>query len=127
MIQQALYQALQGWYDGAFSEQSFGFRPGRSAHDAVQRAREHVAAGHRWVVDVDLEKFFDRVNHDILMSRLARRIKDKRILLLIRRYLQAGSVSKPVRTQGLFREAIRMTWQSTSKGWRLRYWKRRFY
>ncbi len=63
---------------------------GRGAHDALERAREHVAAGHRWVVDLDLEKFFDRVNHDILMSRLARRIKDKRILLLIRRYLQAG-------------------------------------
>jgi RNA-directed DNA polymerase len=93
MIQQALYQALQGWYDETFSEQSFGFRLGRSAHDAVKRAREHVAAGHRWVVDLDLEKFFDRVNHDILMSRLARRIKDKRILLLIRRYLQAGMMA----------------------------------
>lgn len=90
LIQQALYQALQGWYDPTFSDQSFGFRLGRGAHDALQRAREHVAAGHRWVVDMDLEKFFDRVNHDLLMSRLARRIKDKRILLLIRRYLQAG-------------------------------------
>ena len=90
LIQQALYQALQSWYDGAFSDHSFGFRLGRGTHDAIQRAREHVAAGHRWVVDMDLEKFFDRVNHDILMSRLARRIKDKRILLLIRRYLQAG-------------------------------------
>jgi RNA-directed DNA polymerase len=90
LIQQALYQALQAWYDVTFSDQSFGFRRGRGTHDAVERAREHVAAGHRWVVDMDLEKFFDRVNHDILMSRLARRIKDKRILLLIRRFLQAG-------------------------------------
>lgn len=90
LIQQALYQALQGWYDGTFSDASFGFRLGRGAHDAVERAREHVAAGHRWVVDMDLEKFFDRVNHDILMSRLARRIEDKRILKLIRRFLQAG-------------------------------------
>jgi RNA-directed DNA polymerase len=90
LIQQALYQALQGWYDPTFSDHSFGFRLGRGAHDALERAREHVAAGHRWVVDMDLEKFFDRVNHDILMSRLARRIEDKRILRLIRRYLQAG-------------------------------------
>jgi len=90
LIQQALYQALQGWYDPTFSESSFGFRLGRGAHDALERAREHVNAGHRWVVDMDLEKFFDRVNHDILMSRLARRIEDKRILRLIRRYLQAG-------------------------------------
>jgi RNA-directed DNA polymerase len=90
LIQQALYQALQAWYDVKFSDHSFGFRLGRGAHDAVERAREHVAAGHRWVVDMDLEKFFDRVNHDILMSRVARRIKDKRLLSLIRRYLQAG-------------------------------------
>jgi group II intron reverse transcriptase/maturase len=90
LIQQALYQVLQAWYDMSFSDHSFGFRLGRGTHDAVERAGEHVAAGHRWVVDMDLEKFFDRVNHDILMSRLARRIKDKRILLLIRRFLQAG-------------------------------------
>jgi group II intron reverse transcriptase/maturase len=90
LIQQAIYQAIQAWYDMRFSDRSFGFRLGRGTHDALERAREHVAAGHRWVVDLDLEKFFDRVNHDILMSRLARRIKDKRILLLIRRYLQAG-------------------------------------
>ena len=103
LIQQALYQALQGWYDTTFSDQSFGFRLGRGAHDALERAREHVAAGHRWVVDMDLEKFFDRVNHDILMSRLARRIKDKRILLLIRRFLQAGMMEAGLvsaRTEG---------------------------
>src|ERR1051326_3836407 len=86
----ACYEALQGWYAPTFSDHSFGFRLGRGTHDAIERAREHVVAGHRFVVDMDLEKFFDRVNHDILMSRLARRIGDKRILRLIRRYLQAG-------------------------------------
>jgi RNA-directed DNA polymerase len=90
MIQQALLQVLTPIFDPTFSDDSYGFRPGRSAHGAVLRAREHMAAGHRWVVDLDLEKFFDRVNHDILMSRVARRVKDKRVLLLIRRYLQAG-------------------------------------
>jgi len=90
LIQQAVLQILQPGIDPTFSDSSYGFRPGRSAHDAVSRAQEHVTAGHRWVVDMDLEKFFDRVNHDILMSRLARRVKDKRILLLVRRYLQAG-------------------------------------
>jgi RNA-directed DNA polymerase len=90
MIQQALLQVLTPIFDPTFSDDSYGFRPGRSAHGAVLRAQEHMAAGHRWVVDLDLEKFFDRVNHDILMSRVARQVKDKRVLLLIRRYLQAG-------------------------------------
>jgi RNA-directed DNA polymerase len=90
LLQQALLQVLQPVLDPTFSDDSFGFRPGRSAHQALERAREHIAAGHRWVVDMDLEKFFDRVNHDVLMARLARRIKDRRILRLIRRYLQAG-------------------------------------
>ena len=92
MIQQALLQVLTPIFDPTFSEDSYGFRPGRSAHDAVRRARDHVAAGHRWVADLDIEKFFDRVNHDILMSRVARRLKDKRVLRLIRRYLQAGTM-----------------------------------
>jgi group II intron reverse transcriptase/maturase len=90
LIQQALLQVLTPIYDPTFSEDSYGFRPGRSALDAVLRAQEHMMAGNRWVVDLDLEKFFDRVNHDILMSRVARRIKDKGVLRLIRRYLQAG-------------------------------------
>lgn len=90
LIQQALHQALSPIFEPDFSEHSYGFRPGRSAGQAVQQARAYAEAGHRWVVDLDLEKFFDRVNHDILMSRLARRIKDRRILQLIRRYLEAG-------------------------------------
>jgi len=90
LIQQALLQVLTRLYDPSFSESSFGFRPGRSAHQALDRAQAHIAAGQRWVVDLDLEKFFDRVNHDVLMGRLAQRIKDRRILKLIRAYLQAG-------------------------------------
>lgn len=103
LIQQALLQVLTPMFDPTFSEASFGFRPGRGTHQAVLRAREHIAAGHRFVVDMDLEKFFDRVNHDVLMSRVARQVKDKRVLLLIRRYLQAGIMEGGVcspRTQG---------------------------
>lgn len=90
LIQQALNQVLQPIFDPDFSESSYGFRPGRSTHRAVLKAGEYAAEGRRWVVDMDLEKFFDRVNHDILMARLAREIGDKRVLRLIRRYLQAG-------------------------------------
>jgi RNA-directed DNA polymerase len=90
LIQQALLQVLTRLFDPQFSDSSFGFRPGRSAHQALDQAQEHIASGHRWVVDMDLEKFFDRVNHDVLMSRLARQIDDRRILKLIRLYLQAG-------------------------------------
>jgi group II intron reverse transcriptase/maturase len=90
LIQQAVYQELGPLFEPGFSASSYGFRPGKSAHQAVIAARNKVADGRRWVVDIDLAQFFDRVNHDILMSRVARRIKDKRVLLLIRRYLQAG-------------------------------------
>ena len=99
LIQQAVLQVLQPVYDPGFSEWSFGFRPGRSAHQAIEAARQHMASGHRWVVDMDLEKFFDRVNHDVLMSRLARRLKDKRLLKLIRRYLQAGLMARGLTSQ----------------------------
>ena len=90
LIQQALLQVLQPKIDSTFSEHSYGFRPGRRAHDAVLTAQRYVQDGYRVVVDVDLEKFFDRVNHDILMDRLSRRIDDKAVLRLIRRYLVAG-------------------------------------
>lgn len=103
LIQQALLQVLTPIFDPTFSDASFGFRPGRSTLQAVGRAREHIAAGHRWVVDMDLEKFFDRVNHDVLMARVARRVKDKRVLLLIRRFLQAGIMEEGLvlpRTEG---------------------------
>jgi RNA-directed DNA polymerase len=90
LIQQALLQVLQPIFDPTFSDGSFGFRPGRGTHDAVVRAQKLVSEGRRWVVDMDLEKFFDRVNHDVLMARVARRLKDKRALRLIRSFLQAG-------------------------------------
>jgi group II intron reverse transcriptase/maturase len=99
LIQQALLQVLQPLLDPLFSEHSYGFRPGRSAQQAVLAAQAHVQAGCRVVVDVDLEKFFDRVNHDILMDRLAKRIADKRVLGLIRRYLQAGILEHGVRIE----------------------------
>jgi RNA-directed DNA polymerase len=96
MIQQAVLQVLTPIIDPTFSDASYGFRPGRSAHQAVERARGYIAAGYGWVVDLDIERFFDRVNHDVLMARVARLVKDKRVLRLIRRYLQAG-----VMTDGL--------------------------
>jgi RNA-directed DNA polymerase len=90
LVQQAILQVLQPILDPGFSGSSFGFRPGRSAHDALARAGKSVAEGYRIVVDLDVEKFFDRVNHDILMARLARRIGDKRLLRIVRRFLEAG-------------------------------------
>ena len=90
MIQQAIAQILNGVFDHTFSDSSYGFRKGRSAHEAIQAAQEYIAEGFKWVVDIDLEKFFDRVNHDKLMSLVARRVGDKRLLKLIRRYLEGG-------------------------------------
>ena len=90
LIQQAIAQVLSKIYDPLFSEHSYGFRPNRSAHDAVRKAKGYIQEGYRWVVDMDLEKFFDKVNHDRLMSMLAKKIVEKPLLKLIRRYLQAG-------------------------------------
>jgi RNA-directed DNA polymerase len=89
-IQQAVMQVLQRRWDRTFSDHSYGFRPGRSAHQAVEQAQQYMAAGYRWVVDLDLEKFFDRVNHDKLMAKVAERVSDKGLLTLIRAFLRAG-------------------------------------
>src|SRR5271163_3403222 len=89
-IQQAVMQVLQRQWDSTFSDHSYGFRPGRSAHQAVAQAQQYIAAGYGWVIDLDLEKFFDRVNHDKLMAQIAKRVEDKRLLKLIRAFLNAG-------------------------------------
>src|SRR6266516_3249530 len=89
-VQQAVMQVLQKQWDRTFSESSYGFRPGRSTHQAVAQAQQYIAAGYGWVVDLDLEKFFDRVNHDKLMGQVAKRVEDKRLLKLIRAFLNAG-------------------------------------
>jgi RNA-directed DNA polymerase len=99
LIQQAILQVLQPLVDPTFSNHSYGFRPGRSAHDAVSQMRDHVVGGRVWVVDIDLEKFFDRVNHDILMGRLAKRIGDPMMLRAIRRYLDAGVMAEGVKVK----------------------------
>jgi len=103
LIQQALHQVLCPIFDPTFSQHSYGFRPGRSTHQAVTAARDHIAAGCRWVVDMDLAKFFDRVNHDVLMARVGRRVKDRRVIVLIYRYLRSGMMAGGVvspRSQG---------------------------
>lgn len=107
MIQQMVLNVLQPGFDRTFSEHSYGFRPGRNAQQAVKAAQRYIQEGRRWVVDVDLEKFFDRVNHDILMSRLVTRIKDKRVLGLIRRYLEAGVMAHGV---------VMERWEGTPQG-----------
>jgi group II intron reverse transcriptase/maturase len=103
MIQQALHQVLSPIFEADFSESSYGFRPGRNAHQAVKAAKQYVAEGRRIVVDMDLEKFFDRVNHDLLMEKLSKKISDGRVLRLIRRYLEAGMMADGMvsqRTEG---------------------------
>lgn len=99
LIQQALHQVLEPIFDPNFSESSYGFRKGRSAHQAVRAFQKHVASGKKWILDMDLEKFFDRVNHDVLLSRVERQVKDPKVLKLIRRYLKSGIMTDGVCTR----------------------------
>jgi group II intron reverse transcriptase/maturase len=107
LIQQAILQVLDSIYDPTFSKRSYAFRRHRRAHQAVEQAKRYIAEGYEWVVDLDLEKFFDRVNHDITMGRLAERIGDKRVLRVIRRYLQAGIMANGV---------VQGRWEGTPQG-----------
>ncbi|MCP4289673.1 MAG: group II intron reverse transcriptase/maturase, partial [Gammaproteobacteria bacterium] len=96
LIQQAIHQVLSMEYEPRFSQHSYGFRPRRSAHDAVKAARENIEAGYKWVVDIDMAKFFDTVNHDRLMARMKRDIEDKRVLRIVNEYLKAGVMENGV-------------------------------
>jgi len=133
LVQQAILQVLEPLLDPTFSESSFGFRPKRSAHHALRQARKYVSEGRHIVVDLDPEKFFDRVNHDILMSRLARRIGDKRLLRIVRRFLQADLIEDGVcvaREQGTPQGAVltawtqKITWAGLGRRWLLRFLRR---
>jgi RNA-directed DNA polymerase len=114
LIQQAVMQVLQRRWDPTFSEHSYGFRPKRSAHQAVTKAQQYIAAGHRWVVDLDLEKFFDRVNHDKLMSAISRRVTDKRVLRTNRSILENGCNGEWAGESGGGRDTTRWTAFSAS-------------
>jgi len=99
LIQQAIHQEMSRYYEPLFSESSYGFRPGRSAHDAIKQAVEYIKEGKEWVVDIDLEKFFDKINHDRLMQRLSKGIGDKKLLRLIRAYLKSGIMDHGITEQ----------------------------
>jgi RNA-directed DNA polymerase len=120
LVQQAILQVLQSILDPTFSDSSYGFRPGRGAHDALHQAAKYVAEGRTIVVDMDLEKFFDRVNHDMLMARLARRVADKRLLRIIRRFLEAGLMQegrlrRATRRDSARGSAVALVGQSTAR------------
>ena len=121
LIAQAILQVLVPIFDPAFSERSYGFRPGRSAHQALEQSCRDIADGYRWVVNIDLEKFFDSVNQDIVMSRIARKVKDKRLLKLIRRYLNAGIMQEGLVSQreaGMPHRFCQTSyWMSLTKSW----------
>jgi RNA-directed DNA polymerase len=122
LLQQAALQVLGPLFEPHFSEHSYGFRPGRSAHQAVLAAREHQRAGKRWVVDIDLASFFDEVNHDLLMARVRRRVKDVRMLKLIRAFLRSGVMASPAR-KALRKEAPyrrcspTSCWTTSTRSW----------
>ena len=101
-IQQAVMQVLQRRWNSTFSQHSYGFRPRRSAHHAVAQAQQYIAQGYEWVIDLDLEKFFDRVNHDKLMGQIAKRIEDKRLLKLIRAFLNAGVMENGLVSRNIY-------------------------
>jgi RNA-directed DNA polymerase len=107
LIQQAMQQKISDLFEPRFSEHSYGYRPKRSAHEAVQKAREYIEEGHTWVVDIDLAKFFDTVNHDRLMARMREEVKDKRVLRLVNAYLKAGVMEEGV---------VIETWEGTPQG-----------